>query len=432
MFRQADSSESDPALRRRWYLLGLLTSLNCLLVLDKIVLSILIEPIRAEFGLSDSQLGAVMGLVYAVFMGVAGLPMGMLADRISRRVLAAACVAAWSAMTLVCAAAQNLWQLVAGRIGVGIGEAGGGPASVSMLADAFDSQRRATAMAVFATGTQLAALVNLTLATQINHAHGWRLTLVAAALPGFFVAALLLFTAPEPRRGQSERQASNAPAPPTRESLRAFWAQRSLRQLMFGATLCYVVIAGMGSWHFSFLIRSHSLKLHEIGPYLGVGIAVVGLLANVGAGVLSDQLGAHDERWRTRALAIGAVLSMVIGCGSLVTTSPTFAIALVIAFASTVMFWFPTVAALSQSLVEVRARSTVAGLLFLLSNLIGYGLGPFVVGALSDLLAPRLGADSLRYAMLSLLLLIGWAGVHFLLAERSLRTDLAHIQKSAG
>src|SRR5690606_13574649 len=232
---------------RRYYLLALLTLLNVLLVLDKIVLSILIEPIRAEFGLSDGQLGALMGLVYAVFMGAAGLPLGMLADRMNRRNLAAICLSAWSAMTLACAAAQNLWHLILARIGVGIGEAGGGPTAVSMIADTFEPRRRATAMAIFATGTQLAALVNLTLATQIAHAYGWRMTLVAAAVPGFVLALLLVTTVREPQRGMADRARSAVQAPPLRESLRRIWRQRSLRHLLTGATLCYIVVAGMGS-----------------------------------------------------------------------------------------------------------------------------------------------------------------------------------------
>ncbi|MFO7306149.1 MAG: MFS transporter [Gammaproteobacteria bacterium] len=410
---------------RRYYLLALLTLLNVLLVLDKIVLSILIEPIRAEFGLSDGQLGALMGLVYAVFMGAAGLPLGMLADRMNRRNLAAICLSAWSAMTLACAAAQNLWHLILARIGVGIGEAGGGPTAVSMIADTFEPRRRATAMAIFATGTQLAALVNLTLATQIAHAYGWRMTLVAAAVPGFVLALLLVTTVREPQRGMADRARSAVQAPPLRESLRRIWRQRSLRHLLTGATLCYIVVAGMGSWHFSFLVRSHNLHLHEVGPIIGIGIAVLGIASNLLSGALSDFLGARDERYRTRLIGTAALITFGIGVWSILTESANGALAGVILFAVAVMFWFPTVAALSQGLVEPRMRSTVAGLLFLLSNLVGYGIGPILVGALSDMFAPTFGEHSLRYAMIAVLSLIIWAAVHFFLASRDLRRNLA-------
>ena len=424
----ADRSDAAPAevsAARRYYLLALLTLLNLLLVLDKIVLSVLIEPIRAEFGLSDGQLGALMGLVYAIFMGVAGLPLGMLADRMNRRNLAAICVSAWSAMTLACAAAQNMWHLLLARIGVGVGEAGGGPVALSMIADSFEPRRRATAMAVFATGTQLAALINLTFATQIAHAYGWRMTLVAAALPGFALALLLVLTAHEPVRGIADRKRSADQAPPLRETLGHIWRQRSLRHLLIGATLCYVVVAGMGSWHFSFLVRSHDLHLHEVGPVIGIGIAVLGMTSNLISGTLSDFLGSRDERNRTRLIGCAAVATLGIGTWSVLTTNPNAALVGVVVFAAAVLFWFPTVAALSQSLVAPRMRATVAGLLFVLSNLVGYGIGPILVGTISDLLAPALGEHSLRYAMMCVLSLTAWAAVHFFLAGRDLRTNLS-------
>jgi len=422
---------ADVSTTRRYYLLVLLALLNVLLVLDKIVLSVLIEPIRAEFGLSDSQLGALMGLVYAVFMGTAGLPLGVLADRKNRRNLAAICVAAWSAMTMACAMAQNLWHLILARIGVGIGEAGGGPAAVSMIADTFEPRRRATAMSVFASGTQIAALVNLTFATHIAHAYGWRTALIAVAIPGFVLALLLVFTTREPMRGLADigRQ-SRTDAPSVRETASYIWRQRSLRHLLIGATLCYIVVAGMGSWHFTFLIRSHGLRLHEVGPFLGIGIAALGIVANLSTGALSDFLGARDDRYRTWLIAIGALAALAIGSWSILTTNPNAALAGVIIFAATIMFWFPTVAALSQSLVEVRMRSTIAGLLFLLSNLIGYGIGPLLVGSLSDALAPAFAGESLRIAMLCLLGLIGWGALHFFLASKDLRKNLSKAKAS--
>ncbi|HEU4627292.1 MAG TPA: MFS transporter [Steroidobacteraceae bacterium] len=414
---------------RRYYLLILLALLNVLLVLDKIVLSVLLEPIREEFGLSDVQLGALMGLVYAIFVGSAGLPLGVLADRTNRRNLAAICLAAWSAMTMACAGAQNLWHLILARIGVGIGEAGGGPAAVSMIADTFEPRRRATAMAVFASGTQIAALVNLTYATYIAHAFGWRAALIAVAVPGLVLALLLVLTAREPPRGLSDQTRKAIAAPPFRETLSYIWQQRSLRHLLFGATLCYIVVAGMGSWHFTFLVRSHDLRLHEVGPLLGIGIAVLGILANVSSGALSDFLGARDDRYRTWFIALGALLALGIGSWSILTAHPNGALAGVIVFAATVTFWFPTVAALTQSLVQIRMRSAIAGLLFLLSNLIGYGIGPLLIGAISDALTAAFGRESLRLAMLCALSLLAWGALHFFLASRELRSNLAVAQQ---
>jgi MFS family permease len=294
-----------------------------------------------------------------------------------------------------------------------------------MIADTFEPRRRATAMAVFATGTQLAALVNLTFATQIAHNYGWRMTLVAAALPGFALALLLVTTVREPQRGLADRARASESASPLKETLAYVWQQRSLRHLLIGATLCYIVVAGMGSWHFSFLVRSHELHLHEVGPIIGLGIAALGIASNLSSGILSDFLGTRDERYRTRLIGTAALITLGIGSWSILTRNPHGALAGVVVFAVAVMFWFPTVAALTQGLVGPRMRSTIAGLLFLLSNLIGYGIGPLLIGGLSDVLAPTFGEHSLRYAMIAVLGLLGWAAVHFFLSGRDLRKNLA-------
>lgn len=181
----------------------------------------------------------------------------------------------------------------------------------------------------------------------------------------------------------------------------------------------------MGSWHFSFLVRSHDLHLHEVGPIIGIGIAVLGLASNLLSGTLSDFLGARDERNRTRLIGTAAVATLGIGIWSIFTPSANGALAGVVVFAAAVVFWFPTVAALTQSLVAPRMRATVAGLLFVLSNLVGYGIGPILVGTISDLLAPALGEHSLRYAMMAVLSLTAWAAVHFFMASRDLRTNLS-------
>jgi MFS family permease len=406
------------------YVLSLLFVFNVLLALDKTVLTILVEPIRKEFGLSDLQLGALMGLVYAISLGVAAVPLAVVADRANRRNLAALCVAAWSVMTALCGLAQNLSQLVLARIGVGIGEAGGGPTAISMIADLYPGRRRATAMAVFSMGAPCSALINLMLVTQITHAYGWRASLMACSVPGMLLAIALRTTIREPPRGATERQIVAAP-PPLMATLRFILGQHSLVHLLLGATLSYLIIAGMGSWHFTFLVRSHHLKLNEIGPVLGTGIAVLGVITTLLSGFLADRLGARDERYRVWLIAGGSVATFALGVGSLLVSDWRWSVTLVGGFAAMATFWFATTVALAQGLVHVRMRATVAGLMFLLSNLIGYGLGPIAVGRLSDELSIQYGENGLRYALVSTVALSLWAAAHFLSASRTLHADLA-------
>lgn len=410
--------------RSRNYVLGLLCALNVLLVLDKIVLTILVEPIRQEFQLSDLQLGTLLGLSYAIFMGAAGLPLGWLADRANRRNLAAACLAVWSVMTAACGVAQNLTQLLLARIGVGIAEAGGGPAAVSMISDLFAERRRSTAMAVFAMGGNIAVLFNLMIITKITFHYGWRASLIAASVPGVVVALVLLFTIKEPRRGLADGLNPNVARPPLATTLRFIAGQRSLVHLIIGATVSYIVIAGMGSWHFAFLVRSYSVKLNEVGPILGLGLSVLGATFGLTSGYLADRLAARDERYRLWLIAGGSAACFFVGVPALTVVDWHWAVSLAAVFGAMVTFWFAATTALGQALVQLRMRATLAGLFFLLSNMVGFGVGPLAIGALSDALAPSYGNESLRYAMLIAVCLNLWAALHFFLAARHVARDL--------
>lgn len=411
--------------RQRNYALFLLLMLNTLLLLDKIVFVILLEPIKHEFALSDMQLGVLTGLVYALLMGAAGLPFGMYADRTNRRNLAAGCLAFWSLLTALCGLVQNFPQLLLARMGVGIGEAGGGPSALSIIADLFEHKKRATAMAIFALGSPLAALLNLTAGTHISHAYGWRATLIAASIPGIVLALLLIFTMREPARGESDAAARDKRAAPLGDTLAFIRQQKALVHLLMAALLSYVTLAGASSWTFSFLVRSHHVRLNEVGLQLGVAIFVAGIAGNYLSGVLADHMGRRDERWRLWIIAGGAVLSVALGFGWIWSDGWSATLLLVACFAAASTFWFAPAVALCLSLVEIRMRATVAGILFLIANMIGYGLGPILVGRMSDLFAAGFGADSLRMALSCIVTVNLWAALHFILAARAVRANLA-------
>jgi predicted MFS family arabinose efflux permease len=411
--------------RQRNYSLFLLLMLNTLLLLDKIVFVILLEPIKHEFALSDVQLGVLTGLVYALLMGICGLPFGIYADRTNRRNLAAGCLAFWSGLTALCGMAQNFWQLLLARMGVGIGEAGGGPAALSIIADLFEHKKRATAMAIFALGSPLAALINLTVGTHLSHTYGWRATLLAASIPGIVLALFLVFTMREPARGESDQKSRAKQAAPLGDTFAFIRQQKALVHLLTAALLSYITLAGASSWTFSFLVRSHHVKLNEVGAQLGVAIFVAGIAGNYLSGILADYMGQRDERWRLWIIGGGAVLSVLLGFGWIWSEGWTATLLLVACFAAASTFWFAPAVALCLSLVEIRMRATMAGILFLIANMIGYGLGPILVGKMSDLFAPAFGADSLRMALSCIVMVNLWAALHFFLAGRAVRSNLA-------
>lgn len=402
--------------------LFLLFALNTLLVLDKIIFTVLLEPIKAEFQLDDFRLGLLAGAVYAICLGVASIPFGILADRTNRRNLAAACLAFWSVMTALCGMAQSYAMLLAARLGVGIGEAGGGPTALSMIADLYEHKRRATAMAIFSLGTPTAALINLTVNTQIAHAWGWRAALLIASAPGVILALAMLLLMPEPRReGSAKRDA----APPLAGTLRHVVATPSLICLLLGGMCAYIVLAGVSSWNFSFLVRTHHVKLNEVGPLLGVTIAGAGLVGIYASGRLADFFSTRDERWRTRIMALTTLASVLFGWGAFNVSDWHAAVAFTAGLAACSSLWLAPGYALSQSLVPPRMRGTIGAILFMLANVVGYGLGPPLVGAISDAVAKAGGIHSLKIALTLVVTANVLSAALFLLAGRTLRRDLA-------
>ncbi|HSX55571.1 MAG TPA: MFS transporter [Sphingomonas sp.] len=422
---QAGSGWRTRGTRNPAVILGILYLLNMLLVLDKVIFTVLLEPIKAEFRLSDLQLGFLTGSVYAVFMGIASLPMGLAADRYSRRGLAAGCLAAWSAMTAMCGMAQSYATLLLARLGVGVGEAGGGPVSLSIIAELYEHRRRATAMAIFALGTPTAALINLTLNTQIVHHFGWRVALFCAAVPGLLLAlAIWLFVDEFGPVEASTKSREKVRKPPLRETAAFVLRQRSLVHLLIGAMTAFIVLAGVSSWNFSYLVREFKANLHEIGPYLGVSIAAASFVSMYLSARLADFLGQRDERWRGRVMAVTTAAS--VGFGVLTFTTDSLAVAIVgtAGIAAFATLWMAPAYALCQSLVPPQMRGTIGATMFLLANLVGYGIGPMLVGFLSD----RFGAlgfdNSLQVSIIVVLLANLLAAFHFLRVGVTLEQDL--------
>lgn len=413
----------------RWLILGLFLLLNILLTLDKTIFLILLEPIKAEFQLSDLALGALSGTAFALCMGLAGLPLGALADRVNRRNLAAICLGAWSAMTMVCGAVSSFPQLLAARMLVGVGEAGGAPAALSIIADLFERGKRATAMSIFALGPPFATVISLSVGTWIVHAHGWRTALVAAGAPGVVLAVVLLLVVREPARGALDRVAGDPspdrPSPGFGETFRHMLGIPSFVHLLAGVFLSFLVLAGASTFTNSFLVRVHHVKLNEIGPFLGVLLSAVGVAASTSVGVISDVLGRRNERWRGWIMALGSLGSAVFGWTFLSASSLAVTVAFVALFAASATYWLGPAYSLCQSLAPVRMRGKALAILLLVGNTGGYVIAPPMVGYVSDRLGITHGAEGLRYALLGVVTISVLAAVHFAIMARHLGADLA-------
>ncbi len=424
----AETTISD---RQRWYVLFLLTLIFTFSNIDRHILSILLEPIKQELELSDTQLGFLSGLAFAVFYSTLGIPMAMWADRRGRKNIILLALAVWSAMTAFCGLATNFLQLALARIGVSIGEAGSTPPSHSMIADLYPPETRGTAMAIYALGINIGILVGFTLGGWINVTYGWRTAFFVVGAPGLILALIGWLTLREPPRGHAEGlTVAKIIPPPLRAVFRHVWHTKAVRHIIIGASLSSFVGYGGIAWTGSFLIRNHGMTTLEAGGVIGLFVGVAGGLGVITGGIISDWLGRRDQRWGLWLIAAVGLISAPFYVGFLLVESTSLALMLWAVPVFVSVFYVGSTGAWVQGLTPLGMRSSIAAVNLLIINMIGLGLGPMTVGILSDLFEPTLGGDSLRYALLVASNAWLWGGLHFYLASRSLRVELAAAQGS--
>ena len=415
----------------RYYVLAVLTLVYTFNFIDRQLLVILQEPIKAELGLSDTQLGLLTGFAFAVFYVVCGIPIARWADKGVRRSIIALALTVWSLMTAVSGFTQNFVQLLLARMGVGVGEAGGSPPAHSMISDIFSPKFRATALSIYSIGIYIGILVGFALGGWIAEFFGWRLAFLVVGLPGVALALVLRFTVAEPVRGWSEGASGTvAPAPPLGEVLRLLWSRRSFRFLATAASIQAFIIYGIGNWLPSFFLRTYDISIGELGTWLALASGIGGGAGSFFGGWVTDRLGVKDARWY---LWMPAILVMTVV--PVLYVFLTFK-AVYLGLFLTAPFYFLTAAylgpvlAVSHSLVGQRMRALTSAVLFFVINLIGMGLGPLSVGLLSDTLAAAGNAAPLGPALLT----VGASAVilavlNYVLAAKTLREDLAQMGK---
>jgi MFS family permease len=394
---------------------------------DRSILAILLEPIRQEFNPSDTALGILSGIAFAVIYSTLGIPIAIWADRGSRKTIISLSLLVWSGMTAVCGLVTSFWQLVFARIGVGVGEAGCSPPAHSMISDYFPPEQRGRAFGIYSLGIPIGASFGLLAGGWINELFDWRTAFLVVGLPGVLLAIVSQTTLREPVRGASEGLVAAGDAPRALEVARVMWSRRSFRHLALAGALHALVGYGVGAFNAAFLMRSHGMGTGEIGTWLaGIGI-VAGSFGTYYGGALADRLAPRDERWNVWVPAVALLLALPFSFGFYLL--PNKYMALVSAIPPAVlgaMYLGPTFKT-TQALAELRMRAVASAVLLFIMNLIGMGLGPVAVGVASDVLlrAGDLGDESLRFALLSVTLVNVWATLHYLAAARTLRADLA-------
>jgi len=412
----------SPAVRN--YALGVLVVVYTFNFIDRQILSILLEPIKQDLGLSDSALGMLTGFAFALFYATLGIPIARFADRSNRRNLIAWALAIWSAMTAVSGLAQNFWHLLLARIGVGVGEAGCSPPAHSMLADYFPTENRATALGIYSLGIPFGILFGFIAGGWLNEFFGWRVAFFIVGVPGLLLAILVRFTLREPPRGMAEGRVADEEQPTIMETFRFLWSKRSFRHMAVGGGLTAFVGYGVITWVPSFLIRSYGMSTGDVGTYLGLILGIPGGIGIALGGYLADRYGARDTRWYLWIVSVALIASTPLFFGVYLSNTAFASLMFLILPILLGNFYQATTFSQTQGLVSLRMRSVAAAVLLFILNMIGLGAGPQAVGILSDILQPSFGDESLRYALLILSTVQIWAAYHYYQAGKSLKGDL--------
>ncbi|MGV8805833.1 MAG: MFS transporter [Polaromonas sp.] len=387
---------------RPGYTLALLTLMSALAFMDRQILAVLIQPVKLEFGLSDLQIGLVTGLGFAFTFSLLGVPLGRLADRCERRSLIAWCRGMGGLLGALGGASLGFWTLMLSRAGGALSDAGGTPASMSMLADLYPPAQRSRAMSVISAGGSLGALLALVLGSWLAAHYGWRVTMVVAGSGSLLLALLLHWSVREPLRVVTAHAPPAAGARPS-GAVAAIWGQPVTRWLIVGAACTLLAAYSFGTWNIALMLRHHGMTLQQAGSISGAA-ALTSIVGGLVSGSLTDRLARRDLRWQLGVPILGLALSLISGMAYLLLPAGalTAATVLMVAFAFFLPWWVaPTYAAISL-VVPNQRRATANAMVLLAGAIVGNGLGPILTGLLSDVLNASLGGDGLRYALMGM------------------------------
>lgn len=408
------SSASDSG--QRYLVLAMLVVVYVLNFLDRQIVSILAVPIKAEFHLTDAQMGWLGGLAFGAVYSILGIPAAWLADRFSRKRIIATALLLWSGFTALCGCTQNFFQLFIARMGVGTGEAGGVAPSYSLISSWFPPQSRARALAVYSLGIPVGAAAGTFIGGLL--AADWRRAFVLVGLAGMVVAVPFLLFVREPQGREAK-----AAVPGIATVARMAAAKPSFWLLSIAAGCTSLVGYGILFWFPSFLVRSFHFDLPQAGRFIAMVTLLGGMVGISAGGILADWLGRRRKSAYALIPAVAFLISAPLYALGVLAPSPAVAFWLFLVPQALSLIWFGPLVTAVQHLGPVQSRSQMSALFLLVNSLIGLGLGPWFFGKVSDLLKAAHGADSIKYAFLMGLSFYVVAAGLLIVASRRLAKD---------
>ncbi len=433
--RTDDRGTFAPRAASNWAL-ALLLLVSLMNYLDRFVVGVLLPAIKADLHLSDTQLGFVTGVAFAVFYALAGIPIGHLADRCSRRTIIGCALALWSAMTIACGFAHSFLQLVLARILLGVGEAGSTSPSHSLISDLFPARSRASALALFSTGMPIGILVGFLVGGYAAEALGWRGALMMFGAPGLVLALVVMVALPEPTRGAADAGGLHSPEPlPLRRALGVLVRRRSFVFVCLGSGCYTVVWSGLIIWLPSYFTRGFEVPMKDAGAALAVVLGTSQLLGLLAGGALADRLGQRDARWAFWTCALGASLSLPCFAIALFWPHPVGALIALFPAFFVALFQGGPAAAIVQAVAGPSMRAVSVSIYLVVINMVS-ALGTQLIGLFSDRMRLSHGTSALGASMLLVTILFGLgATLSFLLGARSFagdREEANNVQLDAG
>lgn len=403
--------------------------------MDRNALAILMQSIKMDLQLTDSQIGILTGIAFAFFYSTLGIPLARWADRGNRVSIISVTVALWSAMVIYSGLAATYVQMLLARIGVAVGEAGCVPPAQSLISDYYSRDERPRAMSHYMLGGPLSVISGLMVAGWINELYGWRMAFFAIGIPGVLLAIIVRFSLREPRLDNESMKAvaHEANTTPTYGKVfRVLWRQRAYRHLVAGFTLVYLFSFGISQWTPAFLIRTYHIDTGELGSWYALIWGGGGAAGTYFGGYFASRFAAKNEVLQLKAMAavLFAFIPLYIGIYLSPNIYVVFALMLVGAFMYSCIFG--PIFAMIQEIVAPDMRAMSVAILLLFANLVGMGLGPVIVGVVSDVLTPVFSSEALRYALLMWTPGYLWAIFHLIRAGRYVQAEIARSPSSAG
>lgn len=391
-------AQQDTGDRYKWFVLTMLTIVYIFNFIDRQILVILSEPLKADLNLSDAQLGMLTGLAFAALYVTLGIPIARYADMRNRKNIVALSLAFWSLMTAISGRVVNFTQLFVARIGVGVGEAGGSPPAHSIISDYFPQEKRATALSIYSTGIYIGVLLGYVVGGIIAKHYGWRMAFYAIGIPGVIFAAILYATVREPLKGQNDPGGVVKENPSMKEVMRVLWTKKTFWFLALASGFHTFGTYGVGNFLPPFFQRVHSLDIASVGIGLGLATGLGGAIGTYLGGFISDRLQHRDKRWYIWVPILAGLVNVVPNLVLFFANDADLALGSSFFTSALSAFFLGPTLAVTHSLVNARMRAFASAILFFILNLIGMGLGPLTIGAVSDWLMPAYGDHSLRWA----------------------------------